>query len=149
MKIGGDRIIIQTEVPEAIESQLSAGQNITDLEVWTDGGDHIGRVVDVCFDQSTGQVQQYLFALKEKEEKAVSDDQLVDDVADDRADCRAVWRGFGLIWTWLAKGSDKTTTVFMILPQAIISAGRKRMMIAEEDAQRAQSYDQPLDLSGA
>ncbi|MGB3669759.1 MAG: PRC-barrel domain-containing protein, partial [Phormidesmis sp.] len=74
VKIGGDRIVIQTEVPEAIESQLSASQDITDLEVWTDGGDHIGQVIDVCFDQSTGQVQQYLFVLKAATELEADDD---------------------------------------------------------------------------
>ncbi|MEL7071464.1 MAG: PRC-barrel domain-containing protein [Cyanobacteria bacterium J06581_3] len=140
VKIGGDRIVIQTEVPEAVESQLSAGQDITDLEVWTDGGDHIGCVVDVCFDQRTGKVQQYLFALKEKE-KVANDEQLVDDDADDEL----IAELFGEE-TEDARSKDKTT-VFVILPQAIISAGRKRMMIAEEDAQRAQQYDHPLDLA--
>ena len=45
VKIGGDRIIIQTEVPDAVTDHLSAAQDITDLEVWTDGGDHIGSTM--------------------------------------------------------------------------------------------------------
>ena len=115
VKIGRDRIIIHTAVPssEAVENQLAAAQNVTGLEVWTDGGDHIGRVVDFCLEVETGKVQQYLFALNLRDEE-------------------------------LSEEDVETVEVFVIAPATIISAGRKRMMIAEEDARRAQPYGQRL-----
>ena len=115
VKIGRDRIIIHTAVPssEAVENQLAAAQNVTGLEVWTDGGDHIGRVVDFCLEVETGKVQQYLFALNLRDEEPPEEDV-------------------------------ETVEVFAIAPATIISAGRKRMMIAEEDARRAQPYGQRL-----
>ena len=114
VKIGRDRIIVHTAVPssEAIENQLAAAQNVTGLEVWTDGGDHIGQVVDFCFELETGKVQQYLFALNHRDEEPIQES--VDEL--------------------------ETVEVFAIAPSTIISAGRKRMMIAEEDARRAQPY---------
>ena len=115
VKIGRDRIIIHTAVPssEAVENQLAAAQNVTGLEVWTDGGDHIGRVVDFCLEVETGKVQQYLFALNLRDEEPPEEDV-------------------------------EMVEVFAIAPATIISAGRKRMMIAEEDARRAQPYGQRL-----
>ena len=121
VKIGRDRIVIHTAVPssEAEENQLAAAQNVTGLEVWTDGGDHIGRVVDFCLEIETGKVQQYLFALNLREEA----------LADEGTE---------------ATKEIETVEVFAIAPATIISAGRKRMMIAEEDARRAQPYGQRL-----
>ncbi len=162
VKIGGDRIVIQTEALEAVESQLSAAQDITDLEVWTDGGDHIGQVIDVCFDQSTGQVQQYLFALKAaaKTNSEWPDDQ-PNDRPDDQLDDQAIVERLGekTSTTETETSATKTetaetestekTSVHIILPQAIISAGRKRIMVAEEDAQQAARYTQPLNLASA
>ncbi|MEL6938967.1 MAG: PRC-barrel domain-containing protein [Cyanobacteria bacterium J06598_1] len=139
VKIGGDRIVIQTEVPEAVASQLSAAQDITDLEVWTDGGDHIGHIVDVCFDQSRGQVQQYLFALKVQESSSDSADadpsivELFGEEADTFDETEMVQK----------------TRVYQLLPQTIISAGRKRVMIAEEAAKEVEPYAQLLDLTAA
>ena len=121
VKIGRDRIIIHTAVPssETIENQLAAAQNVTGLEVWTDGGDLIGQVVDFCFEMGTGKVQQYLFALNHRNEEPVeeSGDEL------------------------------ETVEVFAIAPSTIISAGRKRMMIAEEDARQAQPYGTPIKVN--
>ena len=121
VKIGRDRIIIHTAVPasERTENQLAAAQNVTGLEVWTDGGDFIGQVVDFCLERETGKVQQYLFALNLRDEAADSDEE------------------------------TERVKVFAIAPSAIISAGRKRMMIAEEDAKRAQPYGQPIAVSSS
>ncbi len=131
VKIGKDRIVVQAEIAEAVESRLSAAQDVTDLEVWTDGGDLIGRVVDLCFDQSSGQVERYLFALKVQEE-AVE--------AVEAAEDSAALYGEEELEEAIA------TSVYAIEPRMIISAGRKRMMIAEEDAQRSQPYHQLLNL---
>ncbi|PZO17023.1 MAG: hypothetical protein DCF25_11765 [Leptolyngbya foveolarum] len=125
VKVGRDRIIIHTAVPpsEAIENQLAAAQNVTGLEVWTDGGDCIGQVVDFCLEVGTGKVQQYLFAL---------------DLRKDAPDQDSAEAG--------ESEEPESVEVFAIAPATIISAGRKRMMIAEEDARRAQPYDQRLTI---
>ena len=135
VKIGKDRIVVQAEVAEAAASRLAAAQEVTDLEVWTDGGDLIGRVVDVCFDQSTGQVERYLFALK-VEEEAIEAADVATLYGEDQAEGQE----------FAAVEQAKATSVYAIEPRMIISAGRKRMMIAEEDAQRSQPYDQQLNL---
>ncbi len=121
VKIGRDRIVIHTEAAPASvsanEAKLAAAQDMSGLEVWTDGGDRIGQVVDFCLDQATGEVQQYLFALTDSAAEAGEE------------------------------ASVEPIQVYAIAPNAIISAGRKRLMIAEEDAQRAQPYGQSLPLS--
>lgn len=156
VKIGGDRIIIKTEVPETSASLLAAAQDITHLEVWTDGGDLIGQIVDVCFDQRTGQVENYLFALKSTgTSKAIDEDRLVDEASEEQI--VAALYGEQVYEkgeytkeeqaTEEASLSNAGTEVFVILPAAIISAGQKRMMISEEDAKAAKPYTQRLNLS--
>ena len=122
VKIGRDRIVIHTAVPpsERTENQLAAAQTATGLEVWTDGGDLIGQVVDFCLDVETGKVQQYLFALAAVEQSAALETEV-----------------------------EETVEVFAIAPSTIVSAGRKRMMIAEEDAKRAQPYGQRIEIARA
>ena len=139
VKIGRDSIVIHIDMPSdtpstvaANESQLAAAQNMTGLEVWTDGGDHIGRVVDLRLDQATGEVQQYLFALNQVEEP-IAEEPIAEESA-----ALAESSGSG-------SAEEETMSVYAIDPQAIISAGRKRMMIAEEDARRSQPYAHPLD----
>ncbi len=127
VKIGRDRVIIHTAVPasEMVENQLAAAQNVTGLEVWTDGGDRIGQVVDFCLEIETGKVQQYLFALDLREDASDRESGEGSEVSGENDE-------------------EPTVEVFAIAPATIISAGRKRMMIAEEDARRAQPYDQRL-----
>ncbi len=128
VKIGRDRIIIHTAVPpsEMVENQLAAAQNVTGLEIWTDGGDCIGQVVDFCLEVETGKVQQYLFALNLR----------ADTPPQENLEEPAVLE-------------PETVEVLAIAPATIISAGRKRMMIAEEDARRAQPYEQRLAIGGS
>lgn len=139
VKIGKDRIVVQAEIAEAVDSRLSAAQDMTNLEVWTDGGDLIGQVVDICFDQSSGQIEQYLFALKAEE--AAPENDL----------SNAVDKTAALYEEEISEEKDGSveevaTSVYAIEPRVIISAGRKRMMIAEEDARRSQAYHQLLNL---
>lgn len=126
VKVGRDRIVIHTEASPALvsanEAQLAAAQDMSGLEVWTDGGDRIGQIIDFCLDQATGDVQQYLFALNDSVTEAAA-------APED------------------GEATGKPIKVYAIPPKAIISAGRKRMMIAEEDAQRTQPYGQPLPLN--
>lgn len=140
VKMGGDRIVIRSEAPDAVDPQLAAAQDMTNLEVWTDGGDHIGRVVDVCFDQRSGAIAHYLFILKVQEATAENEptaalfgEESAEDAGTDENEIDV----------------SQTLTGYMIAPSAIISAGRKRMMIAEEDAKRAQPYDKPLTIARA
>lgn len=131
VNIGRDCLVIHSEMSAefaAAEDRLAAAQDMTGLEVWTDGGDQLGQVVDLCLDLETGVVQQYLFTLNHSDQPAEAD---LDD--DFEADEPAV----------------ATVSTYAIAPQAIISAGRRRMMVAEEDARRAQPYEQPLNLRAA
>jgi len=112
----GDRIIIHTE-PATDEAELAASQNMRGLEVWTDGGDRIGTLVDLCIEKETGKVQKYLFTLAR---------------ADSEED---------------SEGLSESVMAYAIEPQMIISAGRKRMMIAEEDAKRTQSHGELIERS--
>jgi uncharacterized protein YrrD len=145
VKIGRDSLVVHTEAALAAthESQLAAAQNMTGLEVWTDGGDHIGRVVDLCVDRATGDVQQYLFALNHIAQPSAAAIILTE--ADDISDVGG---------SELA--AEEAVSVYAIAPQSIISAGRKRLMIAEEDAQRfpwkalpSHPYGPPLILKPA
>jgi len=144
VKIGGDRILIHQPTSTEPSLPLSAAQNMTQLEVWTDGGDLIGHIVDLCFDRSSGKIEQYLFALKHSPSEAQSTESLDKEISadlseDELADLESIGSE--------KKESPVLTEVFTILPEAIISAGRKRVMIAEEDAQRSQPYPQKLDLT--
>jgi uncharacterized protein YrrD len=134
VKIGRDRILIHhpAELTEHAEAaaQLAAAQDVVGLEVWTDGGDRIGQIVDLCLDVATGKVQQYLFTLNYSGEPSEVD--LADELDHSEDDFER------------SEAAAKTVSAYIIAPQTIISAGRKRMMIAEEDAYRAKLYDQPL-----
>ena len=149
VNVGRDSIVVHTNVPSigaASELSLAAAQDMTGLEVWTDGGDHIGRVVDICLDQATGKVQQYLFALSQPAEQVA--ELAAEPVTEDSA---AIAESGG------ALAEEETLTVYAVEPGAIISAGRKRMMIAEEDARRSfaagalpsQPYTHPLTVPTA
>ena len=130
VKIGGDRTLIRTE-SASDEAELAAGQNMTGLEIWTDGGDRIGALVDLRLDRASGQVQQYLFSLEHEQTARANFEPANSEQANsDSAES-----------TKPASGPDEfePVMVYAIEPQMIISAGRKRMMIAEEDARRAQS----------
>ena len=118
-KLGGDRILIHTEPtePATNEADLAAAQNMSGLEVWTDGGDRIGTIVDIRIEKATGKVKQYLFELEHEQAEAETAEQ------------------------------ELSVNVYPIEPQMIISAGRKRLMIAEEDAKRAQANGEVIARS--
>ena len=151
VKIGRDSLVVRTKAaPDLVvpnEAQLAAAQDMTGLEVWTDGGDHVGRIVDFCLDQATGDVQQYLFALNDDPNVLVDSD--VTAQTDGRTDSH-MDEPLGVE----AVPSDKkvvaqSVTVYAIAPTSVISAGRKRMMISEEAARQSQPYSQLLNVSVA
>ncbi len=134
VNIGRDCLVVHSEISSefaAIEDQLAAAQNMVGLEVWTDGGDLIGQVVDLSLEVETGVVQQYLFTLHAPNTPSSSDAPVADELDDD----------------FDANEPAVAPIAYAIAPGAIISAGRKRMMVAEEDAQRSQPYNQPLNLT--
>jgi uncharacterized protein YrrD len=141
VNIGRDSLVVHAEASPSLvaasESQLAAAQSMTDLELWTDGGDHIGRVVDLCCDRTTGEVQQYLFVRDQASapggalvslptaEACKTDDPEAESAANDPA---------------------SLVSLYAIAPQTLISAGRKRMMISEEAARRSQPFGPPVTL---
>ncbi len=135
VNIGRDCLVIHSEISSefaAVEDQLAAAQNMVGLEVWTDGGDLIGQVVDLSLELETGMVQQYLFTLHAPSAPSGSNAPVADELNDDfDAEEPAI----------------APVIAYAIAPGAIISAGRKRMMVAEEDARRSQPYEQPLNLT--
>lgn len=143
VNIGRDRIIVHTQAADEATavSSLAAAQKMTGLEVWTDGGDHIGHVVDLCLNIETGDVQKYLFARhpNQPDNHQPDNSPLNDSQSNYHADETAA----------PTAPIAAPVTVFEIAPQAIISTGRKRMMIAEEEAQQAQPYHQPLEIHTA
>jgi uncharacterized protein YrrD len=154
VKIGRDSLVVHTEAaPVAThESQLAAAQNMTGLEVWTDGGDHIGRVVDLCVDRATGEVQQYLFALNQViQHQVIQPNAALVTLPEANASVSKPSGADGSVSGASVSGAsvsgaEEAVIVYAIAPQSIISAGRKRLMIAEEDAQPSRPYGPPLML---
>ena len=90
--IGKDSLVVRPG-PDVSGPGLDAAQPMAGLEVWSDAGDRIGRLVDYCLDRQTGKIQCYLYTPE------------------------------GL--RGLADG------LYAIAPAAVVSAGRKRMMVRD------------------
>ncbi|MGF1591597.1 MAG: PRC-barrel domain-containing protein [Pleurocapsa sp.] len=102
--VGQDSILVnagerEVEQPESVN-------NVIGLQVWTDAGNQVGKLVDYCIDTNTGAVVAYLFASNG-------------------------WRG-------VANGT------YMLSPEAVITVGSKRMIVAEEKIETAQQYEEGL-----
>jgi uncharacterized protein YrrD len=97
--IGQDSIVIhQTEDVQTLDD-LNSGVG---LEVWSDQGNRVGRIVDFCFNPQAGTILRYLFS---------SDG-----------------------WQGLADG------VYVLPPDAIVSAGRKRFMVKAAAVEAPEQY---------
>ncbi|MEO1126142.1 MAG: PRC-barrel domain-containing protein [Cyanobacteria bacterium J06635_15] len=59
--IGRDSILVRGQGGAGSE-KLAAAQPMMGLEVWTDAGNQVGRLVDYLIDPETGAVRAYLFA---------------------------------------------------------------------------------------
>lgn len=57
--IGHDGVVLKSAIstPEPLPDSV---QTMIDLEVWSDAGDRVGRIVDFCLDPATGRVTTYL-----------------------------------------------------------------------------------------
>lgn len=149
VNIGRDSLIVKMEAaPDfavAGEADLAAAQDMTGLEVWTDGGDRIGHIVDFCLNLETGEVQQYLFALDAESDSLLQPAPEPEEIpTDSRLDEplgveEPVPNDENLV--------AESVTVYGIKPQAVISAGRKRMMISEAAARQSEPYEQLLNIT--
>ena len=157
VKIGRDSLVVRTEAaPDLVvpnETQLTASQDMTGLEVWTDGGDHIGQIVDFCLDQATGEVQQYLFALNDDPNVLVDSDVAaqIDGQTNSRIDGQTDGHTDEPLGVEAVPSDEKvvaqSVVVYAIAPTSVISTGRKRMMISEAAARQSQPYSQLLNIA--
>lgn len=58
--IGKDSILVNLEEQEEVE-QPELIDRVIGLEVWTDGGDKAGKLIEYCIDAQTGAVVDYVF----------------------------------------------------------------------------------------
>ena len=58
--VGHDSILVNTENPEEVE-QPEFINNVIGLQVWTDAGNKVGKLVNYCIDATNGAVVAYLF----------------------------------------------------------------------------------------
>lgn len=100
--IGKDSLVARLD-QGTVSQRLDEAQMMGGLEVWSDAGDRIGRLMDYCIDRQTGQIQRYLYAPE------------------------------GL--RGLADG------LYSISPTAVVSAGRKRMMVHESAIAAPELYE--------
>lgn len=97
--IGQDSIVVhQTKDVQTLQD-LNSGVG---LEVWSDKGNRVGRIVDFCFNPQAGTLLRYLF----------SNDG----------------------WQGLADG------VYVLPPEAVVSAGRKRLMVKAAAVEDPEQY---------
>jgi uncharacterized protein YrrD/ElaB/YqjD/DUF883 family membrane-anchored ribosome-binding protein len=103
--IGGDSIVVR-QGREGISPRFDQALPLGGQELWTDGGDRVGQLVDYCFDPTTGAITQYLFTAPG-------------------------WQGL-------------TAGVYSFGPEAVISAGRKRLMVQQAALKNAPQYEPGL-----
>ncbi len=103
--IGGDSIIVR-QGREGISQRFDEALPLGGQELWTDGGDRVGQLVDYCFDATTGAIIQYLFTAPG-------------------------WQGL-------------TAGVYSFEPEAVVSAGRKRLMVRHAALEHAPQYEPGL-----
>ncbi|MEL6261084.1 MAG: hypothetical protein AAFR12_08445 [Cyanobacteria bacterium J06626_6] len=141
--IGADCVVLHSNT--AAGPELATAQSITNLEVWTDGGEHIGRIVDICFDRSSGTVQQYLLLPKNDVDKGATNEPTNWAEAEPTAALFGEEENEESLDS--AEENTDTGTALVLLPGAIISAGQKRMMISEEDAKNMHPYGQTIHIA--
>jgi sporulation protein YlmC with PRC-barrel domain len=109
-KIGQDSILLKaaTLLTETASAALAAAQPIVGLEVWTDAGNRVGYIADFQLHRETGTIGLYLFA-------------------------------FGnAVNTVTEELQELTSGLYGLAPEAILSAGRKRIMVTEQAIDQAQ-----------
>lgn len=59
--IGSDGVMINFDQTEVIAEEPKQSTSMIGHEVWSDGGDRVGKITDLLFDAQTGEVMEYLF----------------------------------------------------------------------------------------
>ena len=103
--IGSDSIIVRRG-REGISPRFEEALPLGGQELWTDGGDRVGQLVDYCFEPTTGAITEYLFTAPG-------------------------WKGL-------------TAGGYSFRPDAVVSAGRKRLMVRQAALTNAPQYEPGL-----
>lgn len=59
--IGSDGILVNSEPVETDAEKVRQLESLVHYEVWTDGGDRVGKIIDFTFDVQSGEIQHYLY----------------------------------------------------------------------------------------
>ncbi|MBC8120735.1 MAG: PRC-barrel domain-containing protein [Gemmatimonadaceae bacterium] len=59
--IGSDGVMVNFDQAEVIAEEPKQSTSLIGHEVWSDGGDRVGKITDLLFDAQTGEVTEYLF----------------------------------------------------------------------------------------
>lgn len=60
-RIGAESILVSSGAAETNVKEVKLLETLIGLEVWTDAGEKLGRIIDCLFDRSTGNIIHYLF----------------------------------------------------------------------------------------
>lgn len=60
-RIGPESILVSAGAAETNAKEVALLETLIGLELWTDAGERLGRIIDCLFDRHTGNISQYLF----------------------------------------------------------------------------------------
>lgn len=60
-RIGPESILVSAGAAETNVKEVALLETLIGLELWTDAGERLGRIIDCLFDQQTGNITHYLF----------------------------------------------------------------------------------------
>lgn len=60
-RIGAESILVSSGAAETNVKEVRLLETLIGLEVWTDAGERLGRIMDCLFDRQTGNITHYLF----------------------------------------------------------------------------------------
>jgi len=60
-RIGAESILVSSGAAETNVREVKLLETLIGLEVWTDAGERLGRILDCLFDRQTGNITHYLF----------------------------------------------------------------------------------------
>ncbi|KAI9134506.1 PRC-barrel domain-containing protein [Acaryochloris sp. CCMEE 5410] len=60
-RIGPESILVSSGAAETNVKEVALLETLIGLELWTDAGERLGRIIDCLFDRQTGNITHYLF----------------------------------------------------------------------------------------
>lgn len=60
-RIGPESILVSSGAAETNVKEVALLETLIGLELWTDAGERLGRIIDCLFDRQTGNISHYLF----------------------------------------------------------------------------------------